>query len=84
MRGALSTECPRIGYYLPVIVEWLAFGQSRNDNPDKCNDQEPAYNLQPNLISALPYMARKTFEEFSDSELGDPQAVRQSARVYAS
>lgn len=82
LRRALSTVRPGIGYYLPVIVEWLAFGQSRNDNPDECNDQEPAYNLQPNFIRALPYMARETFEEFSDGELGDPQAVEQSAWVY--
>ena len=72
----MPTFGSRIGYYLPIVIEWLAFRKSRNDNCHKRYDEEPPDELETSLIRPFPDLACKTFEEFGYGKLGGPEALR--------
>ena len=41
----LSTFGSRVRNYLPIVIERLAFGKSRNDNCNECHDEKPPNEL---------------------------------------
>lgn len=47
---ALSTFSSRIGDYLPVVSEGLAFSQVRNHYCNECSSQKPPDALQHHLV----------------------------------
>ena len=72
----MPTFGSRVGYYLPIVIERLALCKSRNDNCNKCYDEEPPDELETSLIRLFPDLACKTFEELGYGEFGSPEALQ--------
>lgn len=61
-----------VRYNLPVVAEWLAFCQSRNEYGDECDKQEDADSLEAKFVAPLPEPFRHSLEKLGDGELGHP------------
>ena len=72
---ALPTLGAGIRCNLPILVKWLALGQSGNDHGSECDSEEPPYELEANLITSLPHLASQALEKLRDGQFSDPQAV---------
>lgn len=73
LRHTLPAHRARVRDNLPVVVERLTFGQSRNHHSDEGDEQKPADASKTDLIRLLPHLVRESLEKFANGEFGDPQ-----------
>lgn len=72
---ALSTLGSGIGDNLPMVIERLAFRQSRNHHGDEGNGKKVADELKHILKGTSPYLGGETPEELGYGKLGRPNTV---------
>ncbi len=70
---ALPTLWFCVGNHLPIAIERLTLGQSRNNNSNKRDHEKPSNELHTYFVRPLPYLTCQTLEKFQDGELSDPK-----------
>lgn len=59
---------------LPVVREWLTFGERGDHDSTEGNNQEDADEAKHTLVHLGPHGLREALEVFRNGELGDPDA----------